>query len=114
VVDPWAAHHYAILFVAGGGFREPVAIGEFFPVFPPSDFQFRFEWDSFDVIGCEYPEPLPDSSELYFCGEGTVTLSDSIISGTLQGNASIYKDGGHADRRICFGSHRVTFVRHPR
>jgi hypothetical protein len=109
IVDPWSSHHYAILFVVGGGFSDPFDIGEFFPLYPPSDSQFRFEWNNFDVGGFDYAEPLPDSSELYVSLGGLVTLTESTISGTLQGGAFVLKDRSRSAN--CGGSHRVTFVR---
>lgn len=112
VVDPSSSHHYAILLVVGGGFSEPLDIGEFFPFFPPSDSQFRFEWNSFDVGGFDYAEPLPDSSDLYLSLGGPVRLIESTISGTLQGGAFVLKDGIRVAN--CGGSHRVTFVRQSR
>lgn len=113
VLDPSHSHSYAKASVSGGGFSEPVDIGWFYPLVPPSDSQFRFEWNTNDdASGFDYAEPLPDSSELVFSAKGSATLIESTISGTLEGRAFVFKDGVRVAN--CGGSHRVTFVRQSR
>jgi hypothetical protein len=110
VLDPSHSHSYAKARVSGGGFSEPVDIGWFYPLVPPGNSHFRFEWNTNDdASGFDYAEPLPDSSELVFSAKGSVTLIESTISGTLQGGAFVLKDGVRVAN--CGGSHRVTFVR---
>jgi len=99
--------HFAPLRVMGGGFTTPFEIGEFWPdALHPS--QFRFEWNMFDVGGCDYPEPLSESTDLYLCASGIVTLDGSTITSDIPGRASI--TGGVREIR-CSASHRFTFVR---
>jgi hypothetical protein len=100
--------HFLPVKVAGGGFPEPTLMADLWP--PSQDGRWRFEWNDFDVGGCDYPEPLNDSTELYVCGDGGLTLSDSTLSGTIPGSAFI-KGSGPEIR--CTGSHRFTFVRRP-
>jgi hypothetical protein len=59
--------------------------GEIWP--PASDLRYRFEWNNFDVGGCDYPE-VSGSTELYVCGDGFGSLSGSTISGVINGRHS--------------------------
>jgi hypothetical protein len=79
--------------------------GELWP--PGPDARYRFEWNNFDVGGCDYPEPT-GGAPLYLCGDGSVTLSESVLSGMIAGSA--WLDGTSSVAR-CFGaSHRVVLV----
>jgi hypothetical protein len=106
VLDKYS--HYAPLRVVGGGFTKPFEIGEFFPDTSLDPSRFRFEWNMFDVGGCDEPEPLSESTDLYLCASGIVTRSTSTMTGDIPGRASI--TGGVREIR-CSGSHRFTFVR---
>jgi len=106
VIDKYP--HYAPLRVVGGGFTKPFEIGEFFPDSSLTASRFRFEWNMFDVGGCDYPEPLSESTDLYLCAGGVVTLSESTMTADLPGRAFIT---GDAREIRCFGSHRFAFVR---
>jgi hypothetical protein len=96
--------------IAGGGFSESTWMADLWTL---DDARFRLVWNDFDAGGCDYPEPLTDSTALYVCGRGTVTRSESIITGTLLGGAHIVKGN---DRAVsCSGSEiRVTFARQAR
>jgi hypothetical protein len=76
-----AGYHYLPVTIAGQRFG-PLG-GE---IWPPTLQGYRFEWNNFDVTGCEYPEPI-DSTQLYVCGDGFGTLTDSTMSGVMRGNA---------------------------
>jgi hypothetical protein len=100
--------HFLPVNVVGGGFATPVLMADLWP--PSPDGQWRLAWNSFDVGGCDYPEPLPESTELYVCADGAVTLSDSMLSGAMPGSAFVKGSGSEVR---CTGSHRFTFVRKP-
>jgi len=77
-------------------------------LWPPSpDGRWRLAWNSFDVGGCDYPEALPESTELYVCAHGAVTLSDSMLLGTMPGSAFVKGVGlkfavpAHIDSHLC-------------
>jgi hypothetical protein len=78
--------------------------GELWP--PAPDARYRFEWNHFDVGGCDYPEQI-GSTELYVCGDGYATQSGSTLSGVIAGTV-ILVDGNR--RLTCGGSHRFTFL----
>jgi hypothetical protein len=80
--------------------------GEIWP--PGFDPRYRFEWNNFDVGGCDYPE-VTGSTELYVCGDGFGTLSGSTISGVMTGNAFL----STSRPPYCTGvaSHRFALVR---
>jgi len=101
--------HFLPVNVVGGGFATPVLMADLWP--PSADGRWRLAWNSFDVGGCDYPEPLPESTELYVCADGAVTLSDSMLSGAMPGSAFVKGSGSEVR---CTGSHRFTFVRKPR
>ena len=101
--------HFLPVNVVGGGFATPVLMADLWP--PSPDGRWRLAWNSFDVGGCDYPEPLPESTELYVCADGAVTLSDSMLSGAMPGSAFVKGSGSEVR---CTGSHRFTFVRKPR
>jgi hypothetical protein len=69
--------HFLPLRVVGEGLDE--LGGELWPRGP--DGGYRFEWNNVD-IGCDYPEPT-GIGPLYLCGDGTVTLSESGLSGVI-------------------------------
>jgi hypothetical protein len=73
---------------------------------PTPDGRYRFEWNNFDIGGCDYPEAT-GSTPLYVCGEGTAMLNESTISGVMTGNAFLGGSRGCAN-----ATHRFTFVRH--
>jgi hypothetical protein len=100
--------HYLPVKVVGGGFAEPTLMADLWP--PSPDGRWRLNWNSFDVGGCDYPEPLTESTALYVCADGAVTLSDSMLAG-MPGSAFV--EGSGAEVR-CAGSHRFTFVRQPK
>ena len=100
--------HFLPVNVVGGGFATPVLMADLWP--PSPDGRWRLAWNSFDVGGCDYPEPLPESTELYVCADGAVTLSDSMLSGAMPGSAFVKGSGSEVR---CTGSHRFTFVRKP-
>jgi len=95
--------HFAILRISGRGFIESFEIGE---VWTHGDSQFRLEWNNFS--GDDFPEPLTEPGALLLNGRGTVTLSDSTLSGAIRGGAYIK---GSVPAIGCIGSHSVTFVR---
>jgi hypothetical protein len=57
--------HFLPVLIVGEGFGH--LGGELWP--PDPDSRYRFEWNNFDVGGCDYPEHI-GSTELYVCGEG--------------------------------------------
>jgi len=101
--------HFLPVNVVGGGFVKPTLMADLWP--PSPDGRWRLEWNSFDIGGCDYPEPLTESTELYVCADGAVTLSDSMLSGAMPGSAFVKGTGSEVR---CTGSHRFTFVRQPR
>jgi hypothetical protein len=111
-----AVRTYDVVLVDNGWHFMPVRIaGERFgylggEIWPPGpDARFRFKWNSFDVGGCGYPEPV-DSTSLYLCGEGSGILDDAALSGVIQGSA--YFEGS---RPGCSdASHRFALVRQTR
>ena len=58
--------------------------GEIWP--PGPDARYRFEWNNFDIGGCDYPEAT-GSTQLYVCGDGLGTLTGSAMSGVIHGSA---------------------------
>lgn len=78
---------------------------------PGPDARFRFEWNNFDVLRCDYPEPT-GSSQLYLCGDGTGTLAESTISGIIRGSA--FLEGSRPEAYCTGASHRFTLVRESR
>jgi hypothetical protein len=80
--------------------------GELSP--PGADARYRFEWNNFDIGGCDYPEPT-GGVPLYLCGAGSVILSGSMLSGEIVGSAWV--DGSPAAARCFDASHRVVLVR---
>jgi hypothetical protein len=68
--------HFMPIRMADGRFGD--LGGEIWP--PGPDARYRFEWNNFDVGGCDYPEPT-GIGPLYLCGVGTVTRSESTLSG---------------------------------
>ena len=58
--------------------------GEIWP--PGPDSRYRFEWNNFDIGGCDYPEAT-GSTQLYVCGDGFGTLTGSTMSGVIHGSA---------------------------
>ena len=87
-----------------GGYSEPV-MGELWASAPAG--RYRFEWNSFDIGGCDYPETV-GSDQLYVCGDGIGTREGSTISGEMVGTA--FLEGG--SRQGCDGSpHRFSLVR---
>jgi hypothetical protein len=83
--------------------------GDIWP--PGSDSQYRVRWNNFDIGGCDYPEPT-GSTQLYLCGDGAGTLSESTISGVIGGSAFL---GGTGPEAYCTGaSHRFALVRQVR
>jgi hypothetical protein len=78
---------------------------------PRSDSRYRFEWNNFDIGGCDYPDPTT-SPALYLCGDGFGVIDDTTISGVIDGNSFL---GGSPPRLSCVGaSHRFALVRRPR
>jgi hypothetical protein len=75
---------------------------------PGSDSRYRFEWNNFDFGGCDYPETI-GATQLYLCGDGTVTLSESTLSGVIVGKA--FLEGSPYDAQCTGASHRVALVR---
>ena len=101
--------HFLPVSVVGGGFTEPKLMADLWP--PSPDGRWRLNWNSFDAGGCDYPEPLTESRELYVCADGPVTQRDSVLAGVIQGSAFV-KSSGSALR--CSGSLQFTFVRQQR
>jgi hypothetical protein len=59
--------------------------GEIWP--PGPDFRYRFEWNTLDIGGCDYPDAR-GSAQLYVCGDGFGVLTGSAISGVIRGRIS--------------------------
>ncbi len=95
--------HYAPVRVLSGGYSEPV-MGELWESAPAG--RYRFEWNSFDIGGCDYPETV-GSNQLYICGDGIGTREGSTISGEMIGAA--FLEG--VSRQGCDGPGRFSLVR---
>jgi hypothetical protein len=98
-----AGYHYLPITIAGERFGQ--LGGE---IWPPTSQGYPFEWNSFDVNGCDYPEPI-DSTRLYVCGEGFGTLSDSTMSGVIRGSA--FLEGSPRPYCAREALHRFTLAR---
>ena len=62
-----------------------------------ADSRYRFEWNNFDIGGCDYPEVL-ESTQVYVCGDGFGISSGSDISGVMNGNAFLETSERHSAR----------------
>jgi hypothetical protein len=71
---------------------------------PDRESRYRFVWNSSD---CDVPETV-GSAELFLCGEGLANLSDSTLSGVMEGSAGL-KSG--SVQNWCSASHRFSLVR---
>jgi len=83
--------------------------GEIWP--PGPDSRYRFEWNNFDIGGCDYPEPT-GSTQLYVCGDGFGIPSASGISGVIDGNAFLETSRPPSCGGVA--SHRFALVRKTR
>jgi hypothetical protein len=102
--------HFIPVRIVGEGFG--YLGGELWP--PSPDGRYRFEWNNFDVGGCDYPEPI-GSTQFYVCGDGFGTLSESTISGVIHGGAFFEGSGPRVYCRLPGGaSHRFELVRQAR
>ena len=92
----------------GGGFANPVTIGD---MWPGQNGEVTLTWNYFDLDFCGdvYPEPLPDGSTLIVCGSGVGLREGSTISGML--NAKVWIEEGGRRGPVCLAGHRFTFVR---
>ena len=93
--------HFRQIRILGGGFTASTQMGE---LFSAGNSKFQLKWNEFDT-GCDTPETLTDSRQLYLCGFGDMLVNDSTIDGAISGNAAIGGSG------YCAGSHRFTFLR---
>jgi hypothetical protein len=102
--------HYLVVSVAGGGFVEATQIGDLFSgdlnAFQHYDPQLR--WNDFDLSE-GVKEPLSDGAELWVSGYGPVAQSSALLSGAVQGYASITRGSAMVAR--CDGVHRFWFER---
>ena len=94
--------HFAPVRALSGGYSEPI-MGE---LWESAGGRYRFEWNSFDIFGCDYPETV-GSEQLYICGDGIGTREGSTISGEMIGAA--FLEGG--SRGCEAPPHRFSLVR---
>lgn len=68
----------------------------------------RFEWNNFDIGGCDYPDSTTDPP-LNLCGEGRISATDSGFSGEMTGQAWL---GDSRAQQTCSSGarHRVTLT----
>jgi hypothetical protein len=102
--------HFLVVSVIGGGFPEPVQLGDLFSgeLSPLRPTEPELQWNSFD-LGCDVGEPLGDIGAFTVCGRGPVTKTASGLAAKLSGHAAILRTGSTGPR--CMGIHRFVFTR---
>lgn len=98
--------HYLVVGIVGGGFAEPIQVGDLFSgeLSPFQGYDPQIKWNDFEVR-----EPLSDGSELAVCGWGPIARSASALSGAVKGYAFISR--GTAIVTRCEGVHQFSFER---
>ena len=100
--------HYLVVSVLGGGFAEPVQIGDLMTgelsLRIPTEPQLRWNQFEGDVDG---REPLGDAGTLSLSGSGPALRTPSGFLATVTGTAFLTRDGRVSAR--CVGEHRFVF-----
>jgi hypothetical protein len=94
--------------VVGGGYSEPVGIGD---LYPEPGGKVTLRWNDFDFGSCydSYPEQVDGNTRLVVCGQGVGTQDGSMITGAL--GASAWIDQAGVRGTVCHGAHEFRFTR---